>query len=59
MSMTRPAGEEKPSPKPAREPVKFTVTILPMTQQQKVQGCRNLINAVLRRQQGGADHAAD
>ena len=51
--------QEKTPRKKAREPVKFTVTILPMTQQQKVQACRNLINAVLRRQQEGADHAAD
>ena len=59
MSMTRPAGEKKPSPRSAREPMKFTVTVLPMTQQQKVQGCRNLINAVLRRQQQEASDAAD
>ena len=51
--------QEKPDPKPAREPMKFTVTILEMTHQQKVQGCRNLINAALRRQQQEADHAAD
>ena len=59
MSMTRPAGEKKPNTKPAREPMKFTVTILLMTHQQKIQMYRNLLNTVLRRQQQEASHAAD
>ena len=57
---TTPKTEKKPTPRPAREPQKFKVTLLPMTEQQQMQMYRNLVQAGEQiRTEREAAHAAD
>ena len=48
------------APKKVREPQKFTVTLLPMTEQEQMRYYRNLVQAGERiRAEREASHAAD